>query len=450
MKTILLFLLLFPVFCFSQMGKAQGGEFKFNTNNIPCISEEAKEKIAIEVDANITVLKKQGKLSIRKVSLAAPQFIWPVRKASTVEFNEVWAISNYVDHDNTSGLEDFNCGTKTYNGHKGTDIYTWPFSWYQQENNLAEVVAAAPGVIYYKQDGEFDKNCVNNTSLQWNAVYVRHSDNSYAWYGHLKSGSLTSKNLGDTVAAGEYLGVVGSSGNSSGPHLHFEVYDSSNNLVDPYNGTCNNDTSWWQNQPDYSDPNINAVLTHSSPPVFNTCPTTETTNLQDKFLPNSVIYLAGYFRDQLANTTFFLRLTRPDGSRLQWSENFSNAFGSSYWYWSVNNLSDIGTYTIQITYQGQRVSHEFEVATTLGVEDEKLAKVLVSPNPFETQVNISGLSLDQADYKIDVFNQLGQKVIEKNEFTEQLDLQFLSKGLYFLTIENKANGGSKSFKLIKN
>ncbi|QCX37050.1 T9SS type A sorting domain-containing protein [Aureibaculum algae] len=458
MKRLLLVLSLLPFTCFSQIiGEANGGEVKFNPNNLACITEEAKAKINTEVEVNVAKLIKQGKLSIKKAGLAAPTFIWPVKKAATSDFNDVWAISNYVDHDATfpDKVQDYNCGTNTYDtssgyNHSGTDIFTWPFSWYQMENNLAEVVAAAPGEIIYKNDGQFDKSCTFNSNT-WNAIYVQHSDGSRTWYGHLKDGSLTTKIVGDTVVEGEFLGVVGSSGNSTGPHLHFEVYDSNSNLVDPFSGTCNNITSWWQDQPDYTDPNINAVLTHSAPPNFdNPCPQLENTNLANKFLPNSTIYFAGYFKDQLAGTTANFGIRNPNGIRIAvWDENFTDSFNTSYWFRSVDNLATLGTYRFEVTYEGQTIRHEFEVAATLGVEDEKLAQISVAPNPFEDELKISGFTFNQADYNMAVFNQLGQKVVEKEDFSARLNLQFLSKGLYFLNIGDKTTGSSKSFKIVK-
>ena len=86
-----------------------------------------------------------------------------------------------------------------------------------------------------------------------------------AWYGHLKKGSLTAKPEGARVEAGEVLGVVGSSGRSTGPHLHLEVY-LAGALIDPYAGACNriNTTSWWAEQQAYTTPQLLAVRTASS------------------------------------------------------------------------------------------------------------------------------------------------------------------------------------------
>ncbi|MEU3885245.1 transglycosylase family protein [Streptomyces sp. NPDC029041] len=51
-------------------------------------------------------------------------------------------------------------------------------------------------------------------------VVVRHSDGRYSQYAHLSAISVRD---GQAVSAGQRIGRSGSTGNSSGPHLHFEV-----------------------------------------------------------------------------------------------------------------------------------------------------------------------------------------------------------------------------------
>ncbi|MFD7439226.1 transglycosylase family protein [Streptomyces sp. NPDC059861] len=51
-------------------------------------------------------------------------------------------------------------------------------------------------------------------------VVIRHSDGRYSQYAHL---SAISVKAGQSVGAGQRIGRVGSTGNSTGPHLHFEV-----------------------------------------------------------------------------------------------------------------------------------------------------------------------------------------------------------------------------------
>ncbi|NEE24690.1 M23 family metallopeptidase, partial [Streptomyces sp. SID7982] len=58
-----------------------------------------------------------------------------------------------------------------------------------------------------------------------NHVILDLGDGTYAVYAHVRRGSLRVK-AGDTVRAGQRIGSVGNSGNSSEPHLHVHLMDS--------------------------------------------------------------------------------------------------------------------------------------------------------------------------------------------------------------------------------
>ena len=63
-----------------------------------------------------------------------------------------------------------------------------------------------------------------------NHVVIAHEGGEHSVYAHLQPGSLKVK-VGDTVKAGDVLGLVGTSGNSTEPHLHFHVCDSPDPLL---------------------------------------------------------------------------------------------------------------------------------------------------------------------------------------------------------------------------
>ncbi len=60
-------------------------------------------------------------------------------------------------------------------------------------------------------------------------IVVRHEDGTTTWYCHLSSFVVTS----GSVNSGEVIGRVGSTGNSTGNHLHFEVHPGGGDAVDP-------------------------------------------------------------------------------------------------------------------------------------------------------------------------------------------------------------------------
>ncbi|YCA46428.1 M23 family metallopeptidase (plasmid) [Bacillus sp. JZ8] len=102
----------------------------------------------------------------------------------------------------------------------------------QNENFYAfneEIIAPADGKVVKILDrikdnipGEMDTK-----NLAGNYVIIEHTKKEYSLLAHLKKNSIQVK-IGEFVKEGQYIGKCGNSGNSSEPHLHFQVMDSSN------------------------------------------------------------------------------------------------------------------------------------------------------------------------------------------------------------------------------
>ncbi len=61
-------------------------------------------------------------------------------------------------------------------------------------------------------------------------VKLRHADGTVTLYGHVNSWSV---DIGQRVWAGDQIATIGNRGNSTGPHLHFEVLQNGTDRVDP-------------------------------------------------------------------------------------------------------------------------------------------------------------------------------------------------------------------------
>ena len=57
-----------------------------------------------------------------------------------------------------------------------------------------------------------------------NYVTINHENGEFSFYAHLDEGSVLVKK-GDRVTQGQPIGRVGTTGNSAGPHLHFQLMD---------------------------------------------------------------------------------------------------------------------------------------------------------------------------------------------------------------------------------
>lgn len=295
-------------------------------------------------------------------------FAWPMALNNGLADPGYHAISNYVDQAGGGQVLDYSCGARSYDGHRGTDYYLWPFSWYKMDNNQVKVIAAAAGTIVGRYDGNFDRSCsVNNNN--WNAVYVQHADGSVAWYGHMKNGSVTAKGVGANVAQGEYLGLVGSSGSSTEPHLHFEVYDANANLIDPYAGSCNglNLASAWAAQRPYYDSAINKLIVGNVQPAFASCPNAESPNENTALRYGQQASFSAFYRDQLNGQQSQYRILRPNGTVFaSWTHNGpAPHYASSWWNWTWSSFAPTGPagiWRFEVAYNGTTYSKTFTLS----------------------------------------------------------------------------------------
>lgn len=113
-----------------------------------------------------------------------------------------------------------------------------------------EVYAAASGTVIFASDGINDESGVGifqNTAVYGNVVYIRHDfgyqgQPIYTLYAHLLA---TVVSEGDIVQAGDPIGLVGSTGQVTGSHVHFEVrIGGDGNQIHPAYGDTYNPTLW--------------------------------------------------------------------------------------------------------------------------------------------------------------------------------------------------------------
>ncbi|MFJ1730953.1 M23 family metallopeptidase [Streptomyces sp. NPDC088254] len=89
-------------------------------------------------------------------------------------------------------------------------------------------VMAAHGGIVVKAGG----NGAGDGPAYGNAVVIKHANGVYSQYAHL---SRVDVNVGQVVKTGQRIALSGNTGNSSGPHLHFEIRTTPNygSAIDP-------------------------------------------------------------------------------------------------------------------------------------------------------------------------------------------------------------------------
>jgi hypothetical protein len=136
------------------------------------------------------------------------------RQASLPINGKIWLAQRFaVDY------EQLDSDNRIYSGEKEVENYTI----YGQE-----AIAVADGTVVKVTDGVPEQEPgvfpegISPDEADGNSVILDIGGGNYALYGHFQPGSIRVKE-GDRVRQGDVLALVGSSGNSLAPHLHFHV-----------------------------------------------------------------------------------------------------------------------------------------------------------------------------------------------------------------------------------
>lgn len=242
---------------------------------------------------------------------------------------ETCFIQHYVDQDSGSGARDYACGSRTYDGHNGTDFRIR--SRAEARGRPGTVLAVAAGSVLRGRsdmaDGTMKGPDAGDVTGQecGNGLVIAHEGGWESQYCHLAHGTLTVR-PGERVAAGQALGQVGLSGKTEFPHLHLTLRRNGT-VVDPFapqaeDATC--DRAALAARAMLWDAPARAALTYQAGSVLNSGFTDGPVDMEaleqqtlrepDAKAGAIVAYIRAIGLDTGDVQT--LRLTAPDGSTL--------------------------------------------------------------------------------------------------------------------------------------
>ena len=263
--------------------------------------------------------------------------IWPLEGNDA----EHWVINNYVDLDPSGAIRDYRGGDKTYNGHRGVDIDIPSFREMDSVDAPAFTLSAASGVVTEVVDLYEDRHvsCSNNDN---NKIVIEHENGYQTRYLHLKQRSALVQ-VGQTVTAGTPIAIVGSSGCSTAPHLHFEVRNCEGSVLDPF------ERSLWRSPPVYDTPFglMDAYLREGGAYSINQLkdPPPDLQRLSGSSLGIGLNVAGGD-----AQTRFNVRVLRPDGavySTYQFS--YDRVYRHAYWTLQYVIPLITGEWSVEVT-----------------------------------------------------------------------------------------------------
>ncbi|CAM5485453.1 peptidase [Streptomyces tanashiensis] len=172
---------------FAAEGKAVTAPVALTASAAVAAQADAQAHVAAQVKAAVAKAAAVKATPVKAVKKATPAWVKPVTAyALSASFNQggaMWA-----------------------HKHSGQD-FAVPVGTPVKAAGAGTVVKAGP-------------NGGGDGPAYGNAIVVKHANGTYSQYAHL---SKIQVHIGQKVGAGQQIALSGNTGNSSGPHLHFEI-----------------------------------------------------------------------------------------------------------------------------------------------------------------------------------------------------------------------------------
>ena len=165
-----------------------GGAISGSTDGMQVVTVASATNSAVHAEEITKASAYAQERAEREARLQRPLFVMPTKGVFTSGFGYRWGVL-----------------------HGGIDL----------ANSIGTpIVAAADGVVID----------AGPTAGYGAWVKLRHADGTVTLYGHVNTWLV---NIGERVWAGDQIATIGNRGNSTGPHLHFEVLQNGTDRIDP-------------------------------------------------------------------------------------------------------------------------------------------------------------------------------------------------------------------------
>ena len=207
--------------------------------------EDVETRYSVEEKTDLTLLEgttkkvQEGQNGINRVSQKVKSVNGVITYVSPVSneelkpaTSEIWVIGGKIVP-NVGSLKIW--GWPTDSGYRITSDYAWrinPVTRMREFHRGIDIAGLGYGKPIYAANNGTVYLAKYNSSYGYHVV-INHNNGYYTLYAHMKA-FAPSTVVGKTVSRGQVIGYIGSTGMSTGPHVHFEVWNGPWNRISPW------------------------------------------------------------------------------------------------------------------------------------------------------------------------------------------------------------------------